>query len=46
MLLSCDARKTQNHLVCKRTLNHLAKLAKFTREANKVALSVNNEKRI
>ena len=27
-------------------LNHLDKLAKFTKEANNIALSANNEKRI
>ena len=28
-LLDCNWTRTQNHLVCKRTLNHLAKLAKW-----------------
>ena len=27
-LSECNGTKTQNHLVCKRTLNHLAKLAR------------------
>ena len=28
-LSDCNSTRTQNHLVCKRTLNHLAKLAKW-----------------
>ena len=28
ILSDCNWTRTQNHLVCKRTLNHLAKLAK------------------
>ena len=28
-LCDCNGTRTHNHLICKRTLNHLAKLAKW-----------------